>query len=391
MFQRVKYYEIKQTLTLTSRREIIVKTSKKSKLQQYQDKVQASINLTNITIEDLGNHTKKLYESLTKIQNSFDNIRNVPSDEKLKYKNLKKEKSEWKKQVENIEKEYNKTLVKNTGAGAAGAGLGLAVLTLGPTAAMGVATTFGLASTGTAISALSGAAATNAALAWLGGGALVAGGGGMAAGNAFLTMAGPAGLAIAAISLAASSLLYWKNSIDKKHLENLFEAISHRDIKSYELAIVEILERIKRIDDESEKLDEAIKNIQTFGLDYDLMTEKQQYALGSYINLMHSSTQLLINPIKVLETKFSIEDFDSFMDMKSKNTHICIYEDSKDLIILLANMLYKIDIDEETKISLWKSLRKNKELLKSKGTSKKEFDIDTMDIVFEALEFKYKN
>lgn len=368
-----------------------MKTSKKSKLQQYQDKVQASINLTNITIEDLGNHTKKLYESLTKIQNSFDNIRNVPSDEKLKYKNLKKEKSEWKKQVENIEKEYNKTLVKNTGAGAAGAGLGLAVLTLGPTAAMGVATTFGLASTGTAISALSGAAATNAALAWLGGGALVAGGGGMAAGNAFLTMAGPAGLAIAAISLAASSLLYWKNSIDKKHLENLFEAISHRDIKSYELAIVEILERIKRIDDESEKLDEAIKNIQTFGLDYDLMTEKQQYALGSYINLMHSSTQLLINPIKVLETKFSIEDFDSFMHMKSKNTNICIYEDSKDLIIFLVNMLYKIDVDEETKISLWKSLRKNKDMLKSKGISKKEFDIDTMDIVFEALEFKYKN
>ncbi len=37
------------------------------------------------------------------------------------------------------------------------------------------------ASTGTAISSLSGAAATNAALAWLGGGSLAAGGGGMAA------------------------------------------------------------------------------------------------------------------------------------------------------------------------------------------------------------------
>lgn len=369
-----------------------MKTSKKrSKLQQAQDNVQAAINLTNITIEDLGNHTKKLYESLTKIQDSFDNIRNVPSDEKLKYKNLKEEKSEWKKQAENIEKEYKKTLVKNTGAGAAGAGLGLAVLTLGPTAAMGVATTFGLASTGTAISALGGAAATNAALAWLGGGALVAGGGGMAAGQAFLTMAGPVGWSIAAISLVASSLLFLNNNKDKKHLENLFEAISHRDIKSYELAIVEILERIKRIEDESGKLDEAIENIQTFGLDYDLMTEKQQYALGSYINLMHSSTQLLINPIKGLEEKFSIEDFDSFMDMKSKNTHICIYEDSKDLIIFLANMLYKIELDEETKILLWKSLRKNKELLKSKGISKKEFDIGTMDIVFEALEFKYKN
>ena len=37
--------------------------------------------------------------------------------------------------------------------------LGIAVATMGPTAAMGVATTFGVASTGTAISALSGAAA----------------------------------------------------------------------------------------------------------------------------------------------------------------------------------------------------------------------------------------
>ena len=83
-----------------------MKTSKKrSKLQQSQDNVQATINLTNITIEDLGNHTKQLYDSLTKIQDSFDNICNVPSDEKLKYKKFEKEKSDWKKQAENIEKE----------------------------------------------------------------------------------------------------------------------------------------------------------------------------------------------------------------------------------------------------------------------------------------------
>ncbi len=38
----------------------------------------------------------------------------------------------------------------------------------------------------------------NAALAWLGGGALAAGGGGMAAGEAFLTLAGPVGWGIIA-------------------------------------------------------------------------------------------------------------------------------------------------------------------------------------------------
>ncbi|MEH2953931.1 hypothetical protein VV089_13235 [Candidatus Merdisoma sp. JLR.KK011] len=68
------------------------------------------------------------------------------------------------------------------GAGA-GVATGAAIVSVAPTMAMWVATTFGTASTGTAISALSGAAATNAALAWLGGGALAAGGGGMAAGH----------------------------------------------------------------------------------------------------------------------------------------------------------------------------------------------------------------
>lgn len=52
--------------------------------------------------------------------------------------------------------------------------------------AITAATLFGTASTGTAIGGLSGAAATNATLAWLGGGSLAAGGGGMALGTIVL-------------------------------------------------------------------------------------------------------------------------------------------------------------------------------------------------------------
>ena len=51
-----------------------------------------------------------------------------------------------------------------------------------PSTVISAVGTFGLASTGTAISTLSGAAATNATLAWLGGGAIAAGGLGMTAG-----------------------------------------------------------------------------------------------------------------------------------------------------------------------------------------------------------------
>lgn len=55
-------------------------------------------------------------------------------------------------------------------------------------AALWGVTTFAAASTGTAISGLTGVAATNATLAWLGGGSLAAGGGGMAAGVIVLNL-----------------------------------------------------------------------------------------------------------------------------------------------------------------------------------------------------------
>lgn len=61
--------------------------------------------------------------------------------------------------------------------GAAAAGYG---------GAMSLATSVGVASTGTLIGSLSGAAAWNATLAWLGGGSLAAGGGGMALGSLVL-------------------------------------------------------------------------------------------------------------------------------------------------------------------------------------------------------------
>ncbi len=69
--------------------------------------------------------------------------------------------------------------------------------------AVGLVGLFGTASTGAAISGLSGAAAWNATLAWLGGGALAAGGGGMALGAIVLggIAVGPA-LAIGGFMLA---------------------------------------------------------------------------------------------------------------------------------------------------------------------------------------------
>jgi hypothetical protein len=72
--------------------------------------------------------------------------------------------------------------------------------------ASGLATSIGAASTGTAISTLSGVAATNATLAWLGGGSLAAGGMGMTGGMVVLggAIAGPV-IAVMGYAAAAKS------------------------------------------------------------------------------------------------------------------------------------------------------------------------------------------
>lgn len=92
---------------------------------------------------------------------------------------------------------------------------------------------------------------------------------------------------------------------------------SINELKSYELAVIELCERIKRIIDENKMLNEAIVKIKTFGTDYRKMTEGQQYELGAYVNLMEAATMLLVNPITGLQPKFSEEDFDK----------VCAFED----------------------------------------------------------------
>ena len=319
----------------------------------------------------------------------FDRIRNVPEENMLKYEKLKAIRVNWKQQAEKIELEYQKAEVKAAGQGAAGVGAGVAVVALGPTAAMGIATTFGVASTGTAISALSGAAATNAALAWLGGGALAAGGGGMAAGSAFLALAGPVGWTIAGISVMASGLMFFKTKSDKERLENVYTLISNRDIKSYELAIVELSERITRIIDESGKLNEAIAKIETFGTDYAQMTEEQQYELGAYVNLMEASTMLLVNPILGLQPKYTEQDFDKLCAVES-DLYKRYFKTHKTMVISMANLLYKVKLDDKDKKLLAKSLKKNKEFLASVQMTKKELDADDISMIERALNHRYK-
>lgn len=385
---------------------------KKTKLELASEVVKSLVEQTNEKIKELGQYDYDLYNALIRIQEQFDKIRNVPSDKQLQYHAIKKVSMAWKQQVDQIESDYESAKKTDIGSGAAGGALGVGVATLGPAAAMGVATTWGVASTGTEIALLSGAAQTNAALAWLGGGALSAGGGGMAAGEALLTLAGPVGWTIAGVALLSSALLFWKAKSDKERLEEIFMLISQRDQNSYKQAIVELNERIKRIIDETKKLNEAILNIKTFGLDYTKMTEQQQYTLGAYVNLMNASTQLLVNPIIGIQPKYTLENLQKFVSCNPIyashfSGHSCgynglslavggpildlSYKYHKELFVYMANLLYKIDVNESDRKLISKSFKGNKEFRKNMKLEKDDLGVDLFNLVDIALRFEYKH
>ena len=181
---------------------------------------------------------------------------------------------------------------------AAGVGAGGTIVAMGPTAAMWIATTFGTASTGTAISALSGAAATNAALAWLGGG-VIGVGGGMAAGNALLALAGPIGWSIAGLSLLATILLTHnkKKKIEaekQKTISNIKRAISSTN--ECRCRIKDIHKRIyvlrKKLCDAESQCREVV-----YGADYMSLSEDAKLALGALVNNSLSLSELLSETI----------------------------------------------------------------------------------------------
>ena len=172
-------------------------------------------------------------------------------------------------------------------AGGAGAGLaaGASVAFMAPTAAMWIATTFGTASTGTAISALSGAAASNAALAWLGGGALAAGGGGVAAGNALLALAGPIGWTIAGATLLSSILLFAskKTKLNAQKNEEIESVKQNTEkVKELDASINQILTRTNAI--RTGLASSYTASLSSFGKDYTGLTDEQKSQLGALVN-----------------------------------------------------------------------------------------------------------
>lgn len=129
-----------------------------------------------------------LDNSIKPFLQTFEKIHNVDYTESIGLEELENMKID-KQSLDNLKK--MQTMASSLAGGVAGGTVIGAATALG---AYGAVSTFAAASTGTAIATLSGAAATNATLAFLGGGALSVGGLGMAGGTAVLggLVAGPA-------------------------------------------------------------------------------------------------------------------------------------------------------------------------------------------------------
>ena len=169
----------------------------------------------NDVILQLYSVKKQIVGYIDHVEEGLKKMKDAPYDKILEIADARVSIRDFSEAVEMEENQIPKDFKSSsTGAVIAGSGvvLGAGVATYGSTTAMAIATTFGTASTGTAISSLTGIAASNAALAWLGGGAAAAGGGGIAAGSAFLALAGPIGAAIGGIALAGGGVFRsWKN------------------------------------------------------------------------------------------------------------------------------------------------------------------------------------
>ena len=197
-------------------------------------------------------------------------------------------------------------LVSGAGAGA-----------LAAFGAYGATMAFATASTGTAIASLSGVAATNATLAFLGGGAIVSGGGGMALGSVVLggVVAGPA-IAILGTVMNASASKNLDNAYSNKAKANkiaaemkiitkICDGISSRS-DMFKILLDKLNEVFIELTDQLENI------VSNSGADYSKYTEKEQGIVAM--------TMSVAGAIKtVLDTRILTED--GKLTAESETTH----------------------------------------------------------------------
>ena len=262
-------------------------------LQKANDEYDETYAVFSSAGEELFQIRSEAVETIDQVASFINSLAKHPKEFDTDISEISSKKEQFKKAIDFAKEEHKKLKQSAVGAGT-GAAAGAAVASMAPTAAMWVATTFGTASTGTAISALSGAAATNAALAWLGGGALAAGGGGMAAGQALLALAGPVGWGLAGVSIFTSVLLFWRKK--RKIQESKKQEIER--MKNCTLTLKKLKTRIESLQAETIEFHHNLQNqladySSLSNQDYTTFTQEQKSAIGAIVNNTKSLSVLI--------------------------------------------------------------------------------------------------
>lgn len=372
---------------------------KRDRYKESQDKLKKTQIRTINRIEDLGNNSILVFNALNDIQDIIDKIRGIPDKNRLQLQDLIRLRNEWKQQVSDITQEATRA-AQNTKPGLNEIEYGAAVGTIAPNLAAGLATSF--------------ETFTLAFLAPVLGGPTVAG---IALAMAITPIFDPA-------TAIAAGIIWKVKSDEKQQVEKIFTLINERNSKSFNLALIELNERIKLLSTEVEKLNIVKNKISELGTDYSTMSEEQKYELGAALNTMLSSTRLLTNPIMGLKPAFTEMDyydyltfFNYYMEVQRKQFIECtndkhslfnptsekdylelaynlsikrkeFYIKHKRMIIDLCNLLHSIKLSEKDKNLLCKCLSHNEEFINTYQIQANEINQYLIDDIIQILATK---
>ena len=271
-----------------------------SKIHELDRLLETSITEYNDAYTLMNDKGIKLYvercraiDTIGTVENIVNSIANHPKSFDSDFEEINVNRSHFEDACTFADKELYAARVAAGGAGA-GIAAGASVAFMAPTAAMWIATTFGTASTGTAISALSGAAATNAALAWLGGGALAVGGGGMSAGSALLALAGPIGWSIAGATLLSSVILFAtkRTKLNKQKNQEISKVKKNTEtIRELDSQIAALLAKTEDI--RAKLVNLSMECMSFYNQDYSTFSDEDKIRVGALVNNTKALSELL--------------------------------------------------------------------------------------------------
>lgn len=269
---------------------------------------QRAVNKYNSTYETLQDSGNRLYKKrkdaiglIESIEDLVNSISNTPKEFETTLGKIHAERMQFLSTDAYAEEAYKEALKTGVGAAAGIAG-GAAVAGWAPNAMLWIATTYGTASTGTAISTLGGAAASKAAAAWIGRTFLpkfMIAGAGMKAGQAVLAMAGPIGWGISGVSVAASTAI-----TGRKNRKIADEAIEEaKEITAAGAQIHEATAKIDQLFEETKLLQKKLSHQfdscrDLHSTDFLNLTEEQQLLLGTLVNNTLTLSELLNKTIE---------------------------------------------------------------------------------------------